>query len=294
MAGVAEGSLSSPARALVDRLVSRGAELPALSAAAASLIPGAPWPGPFPTPLEAFAAPPSAAIRPILATAAEATETLWHPFRQHALAGQSPVLVGVDGPDGVGATWDDFALFGSVPRARIIAPADAKGVLAALQAIERNPGPTYLRIPAEDVANSGGSTFAFGVAAELRAGTDLTLIGVGRGERLAMDAAEAMGRQGASLRVLDGASVKPGDTPALLRAARETRGIVVVEEHTARTGGGSFVALTVAESAPVPIRHVAIPDLPAGAGNGSFARGVTAERVREEAWALLRAGGKLH
>ncbi|MCI4322829.1 MAG: hypothetical protein L3K03_02220 [Thermoplasmata archaeon] len=290
----AAGTRSSPARALVELLLGRGGDSPAISDAAAALIPSPPFPGPFRTPLQQFADPPSAAIRPIVATAAEATESLWHPFRRAALAGGFPCVVGLDVPGGAGASWDDFALFGSVPRARVVAPPDAAGALAALRALERVPGPTYLRIPAEEGPTAGGTAFAFGVTPELRAGNDLTVIGVGRGVWLAHGAAEAMGRQGASVRVLDGSSIKPGDSAALLRAARQTRGIVVVEEHIARTGFGSFVAATVTESAPVPIRRVGIPDLPPTDHQGAAACGVTLERVVEEASALLRSSGKLH
>jgi transketolase C-terminal domain/subunit len=275
-------------------LLDRGGDPPAVSEAAAALIPGAPLPGPFRPPAEEVAHPPTAAIRPILATAAEATETLWHPFRRSALAGGFLCVVALDVPGGAGASWDDFALFGSVPRARVVAPPDVAGVLAAWHALERIPGPTYLRIPAEEVPTAGGGSFAFGIAPELRGGSDLTMIGVGRGVSLALGAAEVMGRQGVSVRVLDGSSVKPGDPAAFLRAARETRGIVVIEEQLARTGVGSFVAATVSESAPIPIRRVGIPDLPPSDGRGAALLGVTLERVVEEATALLRSGGKLH
>ena len=96
--------------------------------------------------------------------------------------------------------------------------------------------------------------------------------------------------------MLDFASVKPFDEPALLRAARDTGAILVLEEHSVLTGVGALVAATTSENYPVPVRRLGIPDLfPESVDPGAplDRYGLSAERVRDEAWELLRARGKV-
>ncbi|MGI0067802.1 MAG: transketolase C-terminal domain-containing protein, partial [Thermoplasmata archaeon] len=102
---------------------------------------------------------------------------------------------------------------------------------------------------------------------------------------------------GITCRVLDLASVKPADTPALLRAARDTGAILVLEEHSVETGVGALVAATVSESYPVPVRRIGVPDLFGESGEAwaVFDRfGLSKERILDEAWELLRQRGKVH
>jgi transketolase C-terminal domain/subunit len=89
------------------------------------------------------------------------------------------------------------------------------------------------------------------------------------------------------------ASVKPIDAPALLRAARDTGAILVVEEHTVVTGLGEAVAATVAENFAVPVRRVGVPDLFEMPSETPGGLGPAGDRLRDEAWELLRLRGKV-
>jgi transketolase len=62
------------------------------------------------------------------------------------------------------------------------------------------------------------------------------------------------------VRVLEMASVKPIDSSAIVRAARETGAIVTVEEHTIIGGLGSAVAEVLVENQPVPMQRLGIMD----------------------------------
>ncbi len=55
-------------------------------------------------------------------------------------------------------------------------------------------------------------------------------------------------------------TLKPADTEAIVRAARETGRIITVEEHSMFGGLGGIVAETVVQSCPVPMRILGIPD----------------------------------
>ena len=178
----------------------------------------------------------------------------------------------------------------------VIVPADAPTTKAATLALAGRPGPAYLRLAEGSVPTVTDGTFEVGRAPELRAGGDLAIVAVGAMVALALAVARELAEVGVSVRVLDFASVKPFDEPALLRAARDTGAVLVLEEHSTVTGVGVLVTATVAENYPVPVRRVGVPDLfgESGAPEELFERyGLSAERIRDEAWELLKSRGKV-
>ena len=204
------------------------------------------------------------------------------------------LLVGGDG--GTHQMLEDIALMRGLPGMTVIVPADAPTARAATNAIADRPGPAYVRLTRENLPTVTDGSFQIGKAAELRSGSDLTIVAVGALVARALEVAEELARVGVSTRVLDLASVKPFDAPALLRAARDTGAILVLEEHTVLTGVGALVASTTSENYPVPVRRVGMPDLFGESGEpwALLDRyGMSKERIRDEAWELLRARGKV-
>ena len=82
----------------------------------------------------------------------------------------------------------------------------------------------------------------------------------------ALEAAQTLAGQGIQARVLDMHTVKPLDEAAVAAAARDTRRIVVAEEHLLHGGLGSVVAMAAARLQPVPMRFVGIKDTFAESG----------------------------
>ena len=72
--------------------------------------------------------------------------------------------------------------------------------------------------------------------------------------------------EGIQARVLDCHTIKPLDREAILRAARETGGIVTAEDHTIVGGLGSAVCEVVAEGHPTSVRRVGLRDTFASSG----------------------------
>lgn len=67
--------------------------------------------------------------------------------------------------------------------------------------------------------------------------------------------------EGIDARVISMHTIKPLDVEETLRAARETRAIVTVEEHSITGGLGSAVAEVLAESGLTsPFRRFGVPD----------------------------------
>ncbi|MGA8664160.1 MAG: transketolase C-terminal domain-containing protein [Thermoplasmata archaeon] len=204
------------------------------------------------------------------------------------------LLVGGDG--GTHQMVEDIGLMRGLPGMTVIVPADAPTTRAATFAVHEHAGPAYVRLTRENLPVVTDGSFRIGKAAELRAGSDLTIVAVGALVARALTIAEELAQVGVSTRVLDFASVKPFDEPALLRAARDTGAILVLEEHSVLTGVGALVASTTSENYPVPVRRVGVPDVFGESGDpwALLDRyGMSLERIRDEAWELLRARGKV-
>jgi transketolase len=204
------------------------------------------------------------------------------------------LLVGGDG--GTHQMLEDIGLMRGIPGMTVIVPADAPTTEAATRAVAEREGPAYVRLTRENLPTVTDGSFRIGKAAELRAGTDLTIVAVGAMVARALTVAEQLVSSGISTRVLDLASVKPFDEAAVLRAARETGAILVAEEHSVLTGVGALVAAAAAENYPVPVRRVGVPDVFGESGEPWALMdrfGLSVQRMRDEAWELLRARGKV-
>jgi transketolase len=106
-------------------------------------------------------------------------------------------------------------------------------------------------------------------------------------------AAEQLGRDGISARVLDLYSLKPIDTQALLDAAAATGGrLVVAEDHYPEGGIGGAVLEALSDAGhPAQIAHLAVRGLP-GSGTPAElmeAAGISAGHIVRAARDLLGA-----
>ena len=176
------------------------------------------------------------------------------------------ISIGEDGPSQMAI--EDVALACALPGFTVIVPADGPSTAAATKVLLETEGPMFLRCgrPKVPVLYPGGADFHLGKANVLRDGDDVTVIANGIMVAMALDAAEALADEGVSVRVLDMHTVKPIDVVAIERAANETRGIVVAEEHLAYGGLGATVAMVVAERKPTRLAFVNIGDTYATSG----------------------------
>jgi transketolase len=145
---------------------------------------------------------------------------------------------------------EDLAILRALPGMTVVAPADPVEARLATRALAARPGPCYLRLGKanEPVAHAAEPDFALGRAVSVRAGRDVTLISTGGMLRECLAVAERLHGQGVESRVISMHTLKPLDSEAVLRAARDTGGIVTAEEHSVTGGLGSAVADVIAES----------------------------------------------
>jgi transketolase len=199
------------------------------------------------------------------------------------------------GKGGPPSVRDDLGTMRALPGLTVVAPADGPTVRSAILALAERAGPAYVRLPPSDAPTVTDGAFSVGRAQELRSGGDLAIVSLGPMLARALEVADELARVGISVRVLDAASVKPLDEAAVLRAARDTGAILVVEAAPLGTGLGSLVAAMTAENCPVPVRRLGFPDLwPEGdAAARRDELGLSLDRVRDEAWELLRRRGRI-
>ena len=130
-----------------------------------------------------------------------------------------------------------------------------------------------------------------GKADTLREGQDITLISSGLMLETALLAADILAERGISARVLNMHTIKPIDRDAIVRAAKETHGIVTLENHTIIGGLGSAVAEVLSEESPALLRRVGIRDRFGEVGNMAYLRkclGIDTENVVDAAMQLIK------
>lgn len=170
----------------------------------------------------------------------------------------------VGGDGATHAAIEDVAIMRALPNMTVVQPADAVAARAVAHAAVDFEGPLYIRLhrnPVADLYDPAEYRFTLGKANTVRDyGSDLTMIVSGILLKKAVDAADALRAEGIGVRVLDMATIKPLDSEAVIRAARETGAIMTVEDHSVLGGLGSAVSEVVVANCPVPMDIVGIQD----------------------------------
>jgi transketolase len=191
---------------------------------------------------------------------------------------------------------EDLAWTRVIPNLTVIVPADPIETRAALLWARDHQGPVFLRLSRLPVPILLDDTYLFrsGQAGVLREGDDVTIVANGVLVCRALEAAERLAAHGISARVLNASSMAPFDREAIVRAARETRGIVTVEEASVYGGLGGAVAEIVATAHPARMRILGVPGVFAPTGSAEFLLehfGLTADGIETAAIELLNGVG---
>jgi pyruvate/2-oxoglutarate/acetoin dehydrogenase E1 component len=143
-------------------------------------------------------------------------------------------------------TW-----FQGVPGLKIAcpsSPAEAKGLL---KAAIRDDNPVifleHKRLYSVKGPASEVETIPLGTANIVRAGSDVTIVGLGKGVPDALAAADVLTAEGIDAEVIDLRCLRPLDTEAILASVARTNRLVAVEEGPRTGGWGAGVLGAVAE-----------------------------------------------
>jgi len=164
------------------------------------------------------------------------------------------------GPDGSShQALEDIALMRVIPNMNIIVPCDGPQTSDAIRVAANTNGPFYVRLGRPKVATiENKPEFKLGLAQVLTEGNDLTIIACGIMVGEALVAAANLRALGIRARVINVHTIRPQDPATILKAAKETSGIVVCEEHTVIGGLASSIDEIVAENYPTKIVRVGI------------------------------------
>lgn len=159
---------------------------------------------------------------------------------------------------------EDIALMRTIPGMVIVNPSDAVEAEAAVKVAYEYVGPMYLRFGrlAVPVINDHADyKFELGKGITLREGKDITIVATGLEVAYALEAAEMLAKDGIDARVINIHTIKPIDEEIIVKAAKETKKIFTVEEHSIIGGLGSAVCDVLCEKCPSPVYKIGMRDM---------------------------------
>ena len=191
------------------------------------------------------------------------------------------------------ASW-----YAHVPGLKVVSPwsaADAKGLL---KSAIRDPNPVIflenevLYGQSGPVPDDPDFTVPLGKAKVVRPGKDVTIVAFSIMVGKALQAAEALAKDGIEAEVIDLRTIRPLDIDTIVNSVQRTNRIVSVEEGWATSGIGSEIAALMMEHAfdwlDAPVKRVAGVDVPMPyAANLERLALPQAENIAEAAKAVL-------
>lgn len=164
-----------------------------------------------------------------------------------------------------------YALFTAIPGIKVVVPstpADAKGLLLA--SIEDNDPVIFFEDKTlynmKGEVPDGYYTIPIGRADIKRAGSDLTIVAVGKQVHTALEAAEQLARKGIETEVVDPRSLSPLDEDTILGSVQKTNRLIVIDEANPRCSIATDIAALVADkgfdSLDAPIKRITAPHTP--------------------------------
>ncbi len=155
---------------------------------------------------------------------------------------------------------DDIGLMTMLPNMTVIAPGDANETRAAMEAIHHFKGPVYLRLTRDDeiVTFMNDLTFTIGEGRVLQEGYDVAILSTGSMTHRVVQAAKLLHDNSVSIHHLHLPTLKPLDRNRIVKAARQTKLVVTVEEHYIHGGLGSLVTEILAEEYPTRVIRIGV------------------------------------
>ena len=209
-------------------------------------------------------------------------------------------LIGISGGVSYGAlgmshhSAQDIAAMSAIPNMRVYIPSDHFQTAELTKALLKDEKPAYIRVgrnAVDPTYEEGNVPFEMDKATVICEGTDVAIIACGEMVKPAKDAAAILAEQGISATVLDMYCVKPLDTEAVIKAAKNAKAVLTVEEHAPFGGLGSMVAQVVGAECPRKVINIALPDAPVVTGTSQEVfdhYGMNAEGIAKKAAEIIK------
>ena len=197
-------------------------------------------------------------------------------FNVKICASHSGVTAGEDGA--THQMIEDLSLMRTLPNMKVMCTSDDLQTKWAVKEISKIDGPVYLRLCrlASPIIYDENTKFEFGKGVQIGDGTDASVIATGVTVSEAIKAQEI---------VIDIHTIKPIDKEIIIKAAKETKKIITIEDHNIIGGLGSSVCEVLSENYPVNVTRIGIKDTFGTSGRGTDLMkyfGITAEDIVKE------------
>lgn len=150
---------------------------------------------------------------------------------------------------------DDIAIMRVLPNMQVFSPVDANQTRKIVEYMAANKGPMYMRVNRNDLPILTGEEDEFvpGKVYTMREGKDIAVFATGVMVSKALEAAEALSKEGIDVKVVNVPSIKPLDEAAVQEIAASVKAIVTAEEHSIY--GGLADAINAAISQKIAVRQ---------------------------------------
>ncbi len=216
-----------------------------------------------------------------------------------AYSNTNVTLIGISGGVSYGAlgmshhSAQDIAAMSAIPNMRVYLPSDRHQTKCLIESLLQDDKPAYVRVgrnPVEDIYTEENCPFEMDKATVLTEGSDVTIIACGEMVKPSYEAAKLLKDKGIHACVLDMYCVKPLDVEGILKAVKDVKAVITVEEHSPFGGLGSMVSQVVGENCPKKVVNLALPDAPVITGTSKEVfdyYGLNAEGIAKKAMELV-------
>ena len=182
-------------------------------------------------------------------------------------ATHSGITVGEDGA--THQMLEDIALMRVLPNMKVFCPSDDVQTKWLIKEISKINGPCYVRLcrlATPDIYNEN-QKFEIGKMMQIGEGIDGTVFATGVTVSEALKAQEQLNEKGIDIRVIDVHTIKPLDEEMIIKCAKETKRLIVVEDHSIIGGLGSAISEVLSEKYPCKLERMGIKDTFGKSGN---------------------------
>ena len=157
---------------------------------------------------------------------------------------------------------EDLSMMRTLPNMTVLCTSDDTQTKWAVKEISKINGPVYLRLArlATPVIYDGNEKFEIGKGYQFGEGTDATVIATGVTVAESLKAQEILKEKGVDIRVIDMHTIKPIDKDIIIKAAKETKKIITIEDHNIIGGLGTAVCEVLSEEYPTKVIRMGIKD----------------------------------
>ena len=174
------------------------------------------------------------------------------------IGSHSGVSIGEDGPSQMGL--EDIAMFRTLMDSVVLYPSDGISTEKLVEKAAGHFGNVYIRTTRMEtpVIYNNEDIFKIGGSKTIKQSQDdvVTVCAAGITLHEALKAYEELKKENIMIRVIDVYSIKPIDQDSIIKAQKETRAILTVEDHYAEGGLGEAIKSAASEKSPVYILAV--------------------------------------